>query len=258
MKTKRILLDSELAPLVQDLLQGAGLDTDVITPRKDLLEPLLAHGGYAALLLQSKTPVPLSVLETAGKGLKVIVIVGGFMGNINMADASHHGILLKVNDFADAYEAGKTLGLIGCGRVAQSLALEIRPYCERIIGYDNDLRTVFETFHRRSPLERPVIEYCQLSGVLEYADLISIHTDGLVMVFKGAELYYARKRPYIVNTARCGHMGEQALPEALKQNRVREAALSVPVDQIRMDEPPPLWHKRKAHDRWITRNLRSP
>ncbi len=285
MKTKRILLDSELAPMVQELFQAAGMEVDVITPRKGLLEPLVEHGKYSALLLQSKTTVSLDVLEAAGKSLKVIGVAGDSISNINVADASRRGILLKGSNYANSYEAanltlrlmvmllsrgfrnreeegakilddtqnvqgedlsgfelaGKTVGLIGCGRVAQSLALEISPYCERIIGYDNHLREVFETFHRRSPLERPVIEYCQLSDILEYSDIISIHTAGMDQVFKGKELYYAKQRPYIVNTSRRGNMDENALLEALKEKRVRGVGLSVPAEQIR----------KNAFDDWL-------
>ncbi len=285
MKTKRILLDTELAPVVQELFQTAGMEVDVVTPRKGLLEPLVEHGKYAALLVQSKTPVPLSVLEAAGKSLKVIGVVGDSIANINIADASRHGILLKGSNYANSYEAanltlrlmvvllsksfrnreesgakiltetqicqpeeltgfelaGKTVGLIGCGRVAQSLALEIKPYCDRIIGYDNHLRAVFETFHRRSPLEKPVIEYCQLSDVLEHSDVISIHTAGMDRVFKGKELFYARKKPYIINTSRRGNMDEAALLDALREKRVRGVGLSLPADQVR----------KNVFDEWV-------
>ena len=277
MKPKRVLLDSELAPIVQELFQAAKIEADVITPRNGLLEPLVEHGDYAALLLQSKTSVPLSVLEAAGKSLKVIGIVGDSLANINVADASRKGILVKVTEYVNAFEAanltlrlmvtllsrtfrqrdadgariiadaqeflsgdttgfelaGATVGLIGCGRVAQSLAMEIEPYCERIIGYDNHFRTVYETFHQRSPLERPVIEYGQLNEVLEHSDIISIHTAGDERVFKGDELYYAKKRPFIVNTSRGGSVDEDALLAALREKRVRGAAMTVPAAQIK-------------------------
>lgn len=280
MKSKRVLLDSELAPIVLELFQAAKIEADVIAVRKGLLEPLVEHGNYAALLLQSKTPVPLGVLQAAGKNLKVIGIVGDSLANINLPDASRNGILVKVTEYINAYEAanltlrlmvlllsrafrqrdaesakiiadpnefpsenisgfelaGATVGLIGCGKVAQSLAMEIQPYCDRVIGYDNEPRAVFETYHRRAPLERPVIEYSQLSEVLEYSDIISIHTAGFDRVFKGDELYYAKRQPFIVNTSRQGDVDDNALLAALKEKRVRGAAISVAAERIRKNE----------------------
>ena len=280
MKSKRVLLDNELAPIVLELFQTAKIEADVVGVRKGLLEPLVEHGDYAALLLQSKTPVPLNVLQAAGKSLKVIGVVGDSLANINVADASRNGILVKVTEYTNAYEAanltlrimvqllsrafkqrdagdakiitdprellsedvsgfelaGATVGLIGCGRVAQSLALEIQPYCDRVIGYDNEPRAVFETFHRRAPLEQPVIEYSQLSEVLEYSDIISIHTTGDERVFKGDELFYAKKRPFIVNTSRGGSVDENALLAALKEKRVRGAGISVAAELLKKNE----------------------
>jgi D-3-phosphoglycerate dehydrogenase len=280
MKAKRVLVDSELAPVVLDLFQAAKLEADVIAPRPQIVETLVQHGEYAALLLRSQIVVPSSALEVAPKSLKVIGIVGDSLDNISIEDASNRGILVKAADYVNAYEtanatiklavlllsrgfrhreadqawviddihgltaddltgfelAGKTLGLIGCGKVAQALAKQVEPYCGRIIGYDNHPRHVFETFHRRSPLECPVIEYAQLSEVLEYSDVISIHTAGDDRVFKGNELYFAKKRPFIVHTARSGNVDEASLLSALQDKRVRGAAMTLPSEQLRKGE----------------------
>ena len=62
MKAKRVLLDSGLATIVLELFQAAKLEADVIAPRPQILETLLQHGDYAALMLRSQIAVPLSAL----------------------------------------------------------------------------------------------------------------------------------------------------------------------------------------------------
>jgi D-3-phosphoglycerate dehydrogenase len=123
--------------------------------------------------------------------------------------------------------------------VAQALAMEMHPYCDRVIGYDNHPRSVYENFHRRNPLDRSVIEYSQLSDVLEYSDVISIHTAGDDRVFKGNELYFASQRPFIINTSRNGHVDEANLLSALRDKRIRGAAFTVPADQIKKGDMEP-------------------
>ena len=171
MKSKRFLVDNEIAPIIQDLLNSSNIAFDTVTLKKGMLKSLLKHGGYSALILQSKTKVATDVLDDAGKCLKVIGVVGDSLGNINITDASRRGILVKAAEYVNAYEAanltlhlivrmlsqtfhdreegqacvikkhqdiyahdltgfelaGATIGLIGCGKVAQSLAKQIAP-----------------------------------------------------------------------------------------------------------------------------------
>ncbi|MCU7923435.1 MAG: hypothetical protein KZQ88_12155 [Candidatus Thiodiazotropha sp. (ex Dulcina madagascariensis)] len=282
MKTRRVLLDSELSPLVLDLFQEANLETDIVTPKKRILKPLLELGDYSAILVRNKVPVNFEMLEGAGKRLKVIGVFGDDITKIDVADASRNGILVKVTEYGNAYEAANlavrlmstltstvfrsreskkaliasspdelapeelsgfeladtVVGLIGCGNVAQVLATEIRLHCKRVLGYDTRLRNVYENFHQRSPLEKPVIEYNQLSEVLEHSDIISIHTAGEDKVFKGKELYFAKQCPFIVNTSRNGNIDESSLLQALEEKRIRGAAITVPAEQLREKKVP--------------------
>lgn len=282
MKSRRVLLDSELASLVLELFQEEKFEVDIVTPKKRILKPLFELGDYSAILVRNKVAINFEMLESAGKRLKVIGVFGDNITKIDIADASRNGILVKVTEYGNSYEvanqavrlmatvisrsfrnrdsnkaliaanldqigkddmtgfelANLVVGLIGCGNVAQILATEIRPHCQRVIGFDTHLRAVYENFHQRSPLEKPVIEYNQLSEVLEHSDVISIHTSGEEKVFKGKELYYAKKRPFIINTSRCGNIDYSALHQALTEDRVRGAAITLPVEQLREKKLP--------------------
>jgi D-3-phosphoglycerate dehydrogenase len=134
--------------------------------------------------------------------------------------------------------ADKTVGLIGCGRVAQALALMIQPHCARVLGFDNNPRAVYEEFHYRDPLLRPVIEYCQFEEVVQRADIISIHTSGAEQVFLMDQVFQSPRRPFIINTARDVVINEHAMLAALQQGRIRGAAFTLPQSDLKNGEYP--------------------
>ncbi|MEW8034834.1 MAG: NAD(P)-dependent oxidoreductase [Candidatus Thiodiazotropha sp.] len=282
MKNRRVLIDSDLSPLVLDLFESAKFKVDTITQKKRILKSLLEHGDYSAILVRNNVPINFEMLESAGKHLKVIGVFGDDITKIDVADASRNGILVKVIEFGNSLEvanltlrllvtlisrafrtreskkahvareyrelgmeemsgfelANLVIGLIGCGNVAQLLATKIRPHCRKVIGYDTRFRAVYEHFHQRSPLEKPVIDYSQLSEVLRQSDVISIHTSGEEKVFKGKELYFARRKPFIVNTSRSGTIDESSLLHALEENRIRGVAFTLPGVQLKQKKLP--------------------
>jgi len=134
--------------------------------------------------------------------------------------------------------ADKTVGLIGCGRVAQTLALMILPHCTRVLGFDNHPHAVYEEFHLPDPLLRPVIEYCQIEEVVKRADIISIHTSGEEQVFLIDQVFKSRRKPFIINTARDAVIHEKALLSALKKGRIRGAAFTLPQSDLINGEYP--------------------
>lgn len=135
--------------------------------------------------------------------------------------------------------AGKTIGVLGCGSVGQALAQEVVPYCRRVIGYDYDFPSVYRRFHVSDPLQRPVIDYCPLSEVMQRSDIISIHTRGWVKVFKDEKLRDLTRKPYIVETARDSFVSDKLLSKALHRGKVRGVALSVPRKCLLQKEPFP-------------------
>ncbi len=129
--------------------------------------------------------------------------------------------------------ADKTVGLIGCGRVAQALALMIGPHCERVLGFDNHPRAVYEEFHLPAPLLRPAIDYCQIEEIIEHSDVISIHTSGEEQVFLIEEVFQSHRKPFIINTARGAVIHEDALLLALEEDRIRGTAFTLPQAELK-------------------------
>ena len=272
----RVLLDDGLAPVVQELFRKAQIELDVFKPTFSGVAQFVRQKNYDALVVQEGTRISTDVLDAGRKTLKAIGVVGDSLNNLDLSDASKRGILVKITEYGNTYEAAnlairlltymlsesfqerksgqaliftdiksilpesptgyelsdKVVGLIGCGRVAQALAVELQAHCRTILGYDEDPRTVYDRFHSRDPLVRSRIEYCTVNELLERADVITVHTSGPQKVFRGRQLQYAKRKPYIVDTARDGTIDERSLLSALKTDKIRGAAITVPQKQL--------------------------
>jgi len=128
---------------------------------------------------------------------------------------------------------GKTLGVIGLGRIGSFVAKRGRGFDMNVIYYD--------AIRNRKLEEERVVEYRPLRQLLTEADFISIHTPltketrGLI----GEEELKAMKRSVIlVNTSRGPVINEKALYRALKEGWIAAAGLDVFEDEpIHPDSP---------------------
>ncbi|MBE3593461.1 MAG: phosphoglycerate dehydrogenase [Candidatus Carbobacillus altaicus] len=118
--------------------------------------------------------------------------------------------------------AGKTLGIVGLGRIGQEVAKRARAFEMQIIAYDP-----FLTEERARALH---IEKVSLSGLYARADLITLHTP-LTAETRGLinrhALMQMKDGVRIINCARGGIIDEEALLEALESGKVAGAALDV-------------------------------
>jgi D-3-phosphoglycerate dehydrogenase / 2-oxoglutarate reductase len=129
---------------------------------------------------------------------------------------------------------GKTLGLIGAGRIGGEVARRARAFGMRVLCYDP-----FLTAERAAALE---VELCMLSDVLQRADVFSLHvplTEATAGLIGKAELELMKPTAYLVNAARGGVVDETALAEALTSKRLAGAALDV-YDQEPLPKDHPL------------------
>src|SRR5207247_530939 len=135
---------------------------------------------------------------------------------------------LKAGEWArDRYQgvelAGKTLGVIGIGRVGAMVAARALAFGMRVIAFDPYVS-------RDRAREMGVELMPTLEALLVQSDFVSIHlprtpeTEGLI---GERELSLLKEGARIVNTARGGILDEDALVKALKDRRVAGAALDV-------------------------------
>ena len=127
---------------------------------------------------------------------------------------------------------GKTLGIIGCGRIGQAVARRAAGFNMRLLGYDVAADCEAAKFG---------VELVSLDELLAESDFISLHaaltpqTRGLI-----GETQLRKMKPsaYIINTARGPIIEEEALVRALKENWIAGAALDAfVVEPLLPDHP---------------------
>ncbi|HYE32884.1 MAG TPA: phosphoglycerate dehydrogenase [Methylomirabilota bacterium] len=114
---------------------------------------------------------------------------------------------------------GKTLGIIGCGRIGQAVAKRAAGFDMRVIGYDPT-----------PGIQCPTINFVSLEELLRQSHFISLHaalTEENRGLIGEKELRQVRPDAYIINTARGPLIQESALLAALKEGWIAGAALDV-------------------------------
>ena len=257
-----------------DQLRGAGLEL-VLSPKlgqphkeDDLLE--LLPGCVAAIAMPDAYTA--RVIEAAAPTLKLIARVGVGVDSIAVDAATRHGVWVAtspgnhvaVADFAvlqilalarhyvrivtqtrtGAWERvagmelrGKTLAVIGTGRIGREVAARALGFDMRVIAYD--------VFEDAGWAERMGVTYVPLAEALAQADVITLHaplTPETRHLLNSTTLAQCKRGVLVVNTARGPLIDEPALAAALDSGQVGGAALDVfdrepPVDRRLIEHP---------------------
>lgn len=125
---------------------------------------------------------------------------------------------------------GKTLGLVGFGRIGAAVAKRMRDGFEmKIIYYD---------VKRNEELEKQYhLEYRDLESLLKESDFVSIHVPLLEStrhLIGEPQLKMMKKTAYLINTSRGPVIDEKALVAALKTREIKGAALDVYEEEPKM------------------------
>jgi D-3-phosphoglycerate dehydrogenase len=141
----------------------------------------------------------------------------------------------KFKDLKKEYEKGfelrgKTLGVVGFGRIGQWTARYALGCGMRVIYVDNNATVEALELEIGGTTVRVPVKMVSMTELLQQADAITLHVpsqkDGRA-VLGTTELAAVKPGVVIVNTARGGSIDEDALLNALKDGRVRAAALDV-------------------------------
>jgi D-3-phosphoglycerate dehydrogenase len=254
----RVLVTEKLAQTGLDLMAAAGHEVDVqlgLSPE----ELLTAVQGAQALVIRSATTVTAEVLA-AGADLVVVGRAGIGLDNVDVPAATERGVMVvnapqsnilsaaeqamalllaQARNVPQAHAAlvagkwerskwegvelyGKTLGVIGLGRVGALVAQRALAFGMRLVAYD--------PFVSSDRAKHMGVELMGLDELMGSSDFVTIHlpknaeTLGLV----GAELL-AKAKPglRLINTARGGIVDEEALADAIRSGRVQGAGLDV-------------------------------
>ncbi|MDL2327054.1 D-2-hydroxyacid dehydrogenase [Ruminococcaceae bacterium OttesenSCG-928-A11] len=252
----KILASDGMDKSAIEKLQSLGYEVDVQFYEPDALGDALAD--YDVLVVRSATKVRQPIIDKAVAHGKLKLVIRGGVGvdNIDVAYGREKGLIVtntpaaSSNSVAElaighmfsiaryigianatmrngewnkkAYEgtelAGKTLGLIGFGRIgrlvaAKANALGMNVLYTDIIGPAKD--------------EVPC-EFCDVARILSDADYISLHVPMADKPILGKdEIAQLKDGVFLVNTSRGGLIDEDALIEALDSGKVGGAALDV-------------------------------
>lgn len=126
--------------------------------------------------------------------------------------------------------AGKTIGLVGLGRIGREVAKRARAF---------DMRVIYHDVFRLDPeQEREIgVEFFELDALLGEADIVSLHaplTPETRALINDRTLGLMKPTAVLVNTARGPLVDAEALARALRDGRIRAAGIDV-FDP----EPPP-------------------
>ena len=264
----RVLVTEELAERGLDAMRAAGHDVDI---RLGLSPDELCDAikGADALVIRSATKVTAEVLAAADV-LQVVGRAGVGIDNIDVAEATRRGVMVvnapQSNTLSNAEHTmalllsqarnipqadaalksgrwersrwegvelhGKTLGLLGLGRVGTFVAQRAHAFGMRLLAWD--------PWTSAERAERMGVELRELDELVAEADFISVHllktaeSVGLI----GAELL-AKAKPgvRIVNTARGGIIDEAALAAAIENGTVGGAAIDVFAEEPTTESP---------------------
>ena len=117
---------------------------------------------------------------------------------------------------------GKTLGIIGLGRIGTMVARRAQGYGMQIV-YNKHTRDL-------ECEEKMGVKYCELDQLLAESDVVSLHvplTDDTRHMVNKETLAKMKKGSFLINTARGAVVEESALVEALKNGQLGGAALDV-------------------------------
>jgi D-3-phosphoglycerate dehydrogenase len=261
----RIIVADPISERGIDLLTAAGWE--VVRPTKETLDAELPAAD--ALIVRSATRVTSAVLERATK-LRVVGRAGVGVDNVDLDAATRRGVLVmntpggnapsvaehtlalmlamarKIPALDSAMHAGrwekskgqgtelrgKTLGLVGLGRVGAEVARRARALEMRVLACD--------PFLTEDAARQAGVGLVSLDQLLAESDFLSLHT-ALVpeteRIINAANLAKTKRGAYLVNTARGELVDEVALAEALRSGQLAGAGLDVFAVEPPKDSP---------------------
>lgn len=267
----KILANDGISDLGKALLEAAGHQVSTDKVAQEALANTINQHGFDAVLVRSATTVRKEVIDACQglkligrggvgmdnidvhyaqqKGLTVIntpassaqsvseLVIGQLLSISRFLNDSFKNI--ATSDFATLKKQyakgvelrGKTIGIIGFGRIGQSLASYALGVGMNVIGIERKAR--IQPIYLRiagQTMEVPVKVVGDLMEVIDQLDYISIHVpkqENGTPVIGAKEFEKMKKGVRVVNTARGGVIEEAALLEALDNGTVAFAALDV-------------------------------
>ncbi|MEW6040635.1 MAG: phosphoglycerate dehydrogenase [Elusimicrobiota bacterium] len=254
----KILMTYSSKEGLEKLFSNSEFNVTVI-PKPSAENLLEAVKDTDAMLIRSEVKITKDVFDAA-KNLKLVVRAGTGVDNIDKNYATQKGVVVmnvpggntisacehtlamimsllrniptasqtlkggkwEKEKFVGTEFQGKTLGLIGLGRIGREVAKRALSFEARVIAYDPYLS--------QEAAKSIGVEMKTLDEVFRDSDIISLHTplnESTKNIINKDSIYRMKNGVRLVNCARGGVIDENALLEALKEGKIKAAALDV-------------------------------
>ena len=254
----KVLISDNLAPVGAQILMDTGLEVDIKTGlAPEELKNIIPE--YEGLVIRSATKVTAEIIEAA-TNLKVVGRAGIGLDNVDIPAASKNGVVVMNAPDGNATTAaehaiammvslarnipqatasmkegkwekkkfmgreltGKTLGIVGIGRIGSIVADRAQGLEMKVIAYDP---------HMPEDLVKKLgVELTSLDEVCKKSDFISVHvpmTKDTRHLISTEQFKSMKKDAMFIDCARGGVVDEEALYEALTTGEIAGAALDV-------------------------------
>src|SRR5712692_9747162 len=240
---------------------------NIVLTTKDTLNAEIADAD--ALIVRSSTKVTAELLDQAKK-LRTVGRAGVGVDNIDLEAATKRGVLVMSTPGGNAISVaehtfalllalarqvpqldkaihegrwekssaagtevrGKTLGLIGLGRIGSEVAVRAEAFDMRVLAYD--------PYISEAAAHEISVELLPLEKLLAESDFVSLHTalsPTTQNLISAATIRKMKKGARVINTARGELIDEAALAEALKSGHFAGAAVDVFVEEPPRNSP---------------------
>lgn len=254
----KVLISDNLAPIGAKILKEAGLEVDIKTGlAPEELKKIIAQ--YDGLVIRSATKVTADILEAADN-LKVVGRAGIGLDNVDIPNASKKGVVVmnapdgnattaaehaislmmsltrnipqatasmkagkwEKKKFSGREVTGKTLGIIGIGRIGAIAADRAKGLRMKVIAFDPHMP--------KELVDKMGVELVGFNELFERSDFITVHvpyTKETAKCVSTEQFKLMKSSAMFIDCARGGVVDEAALYEALVNNEIAGAALDV-------------------------------
>lgn len=260
---QRVLIADKVAVEGLELLRAKNIELDEKTGLNEA-QLIDVSGEYDAIVCRSGIKVTSKVLEAAGRAgrLKAIARAGVGVDNIDLDAATANGVLIlntaeastlstaehalallyavarkipaadahvrsgqwKRNAYQGTQLAGKTLGVVGMGRIGRTVALRALAMDMKVIGFD-------PFFTNETALDGSVSIVRDFDEFLSRLDVITFHVPSTsdTRHLLNRDRLFGRCRPnlIVINDARGEVIDEFALADALRERKIAAAGIDV-------------------------------
>ncbi len=240
---------------------------NIVLTTKETLNAEIADAD--ALIVRSATKVTAELLDKAPK-LRAVGRAGVGVDNIDLEAATKRGVLVMSTPGGNAVSVaehtlalllalakqvprldkaihegrwekssaagtelrGKTLGLIGLGRIGSEVAVRAEAFDMRVLAYD--------PYISEAAAREISVDLVPLDNLLAESDFISLHTSlssATQKIINAATIEKMKRGARLINAARGELIDEAALAEALKSGKLAGAAVDVFVEEPPKNSP---------------------